>query len=290
MQHRAPFSINGVLTRVIGRQSTLPIREPVDQQPPALGQVYLAPPDHHLLLQPEKMRVIRGPKENFVRPAIDVLFRSAAVAYGPRVIAVVLSGNLDDGSAGSQAVKRCGGIAVVQDPKDAMFPDMPANAMTQGPADHVVRLAEMSKVLEELVRQPAPAAAQPPEDLRKEVEMSMGSYELLDGDEKPLWSPYVCPECGGALADVPNADPPRYRCHVGHSFTEQSLIADQSESTERVLWAAIRALEERAKLLRSMAAHSRQRGAEISAADYSRESEQSRAHAEHIRGWFTTSE
>lgn len=287
VQHRMAHGNHGDLAKILGRKSPLPVREVADNESIEIGHVYIAPSDRHLLVEEGHTLLVWGPKENFVRPAIDVLFRSAAVSYGSRVIGVVLTGDMDDGSEGLRAIKRCGGIAVVQDPADALFSAMPANAKERGPADHVVGISDMATLLAELVKQPAPPIPSIPGDLRAEVRMIRNPYDILETMEQPRWTPYTCPECGGVLRQMPDADPPRFRCHVGHAFTEQSLLTDQSAATERALWAAIRALEERAALLRKMASYSREQSRDKSAAEYESQSAESAAYAEHIRQWFS---
>jgi two-component system chemotaxis response regulator CheB len=126
--HISPYS-SGVLPKVISRAGSLPAAHPTDREPIKPGQVYVAPPDHHLLIEDSVVRVTQGPKENRFRPAVDPLFRSAAYAYGPRVIGVILTGSLDDGTAGLWAVKERGGLAVVQDPDEALFDSMPLSAL-----------------------------------------------------------------------------------------------------------------------------------------------------------------
>lgn len=283
--HRSPHGAEGLLARILSHVSNMVVRDAIDEEPLALSRIYLAPPDRHLVLEDSVVRITRGPKENFVRPCVDVLFRSAAVAYGTRVIGVVLTGDLDDGTDGLHAIKRCGGLAVVQDPADALFSEMPMNACSRVRIDHKATLAELPALLCKLVNQPAPPAQPIPGDLRAEVRMMSDPYDTLK-KEKPVWTPYVCPECGGAMHEVPQSDPPRYRCHVGHAFSEKTLLADQSETTERTLWAAIRALEERADLLNRMSTHSHQRGRDITATEYGQQAKESQAYAENIRQWF----
>src|SRR4051812_33241997 len=151
----------GYLPRILEKAGPLPVCSPKDGDGIANGRIYVAPPDHHMLVEPGRLRVVRGPKENRHRPAVDPLFRSAAWAYGPRVIGVVLSGTLDDGAAGLWAIKSCGGVAVVQDPEDALFGEMPASALACVDADHVAPLEEIPLLLAELVRSPATGAHDP---------------------------------------------------------------------------------------------------------------------------------
>jgi two-component system chemotaxis response regulator CheB len=192
-----------------------------DGQLLAPGTLHVAPPDHHLLIEGDTVRLTHGPKENHARPAIDPLFRSAAVGFGPRVIGVVLTGQMDDGTAGLKAVKDCGGIAIVQDPASAVEPEMPRSALANVAVDHCVPLEEIAGLLTRLVGEPArPPRAQVPEQLQREV-----------AESKPL----------------------RYRCHTGHAFTSVSLARAQKDAAEEALWNGIRALREREILLRRLA-------------------------------------
>lgn len=225
------------------------------------GRIYVPPPDHHLLLEPGRIRLTRGPKENRFRPAIDPLFRSAAQVYGPRVVGVIVSGGLDDGSSGLWAVKRLGGIAVVQDPREALAPSMPLSAIRHVPVDHVVGADEIAPILVRLAATPAdvPEEVTVPEPVRIEVDIARehnpkeaGMMRLGEA------SNFACPECHGVLMEMKEAIPPRYRCHTGHAYTLESLLAEMDEAIEGSLWNAIRALEERVMLIRHAAVHLQQ--------------------------------
>ena len=230
------------------------------------GTLYVAPPDYHMLVEGETIRLSRGPKEHHTRPAIDPLFRSAALAAGPAAIGVVLTGRLDDGTAGLQAIKACGGVAIVQDPADAEFPGMPASVLQAVGVDHCVPLAELASTLVGLVKQPMAAEAPPPparERLEVEMEVFRGegrAMERLNEIGKP--SMFACPDCDGVLWEMDDSTPPRYRCHTGHAFSLRSLEETQNGKTEDALWGAIRSLEQREGLLRALARYSRSSGAE----------------------------
>ena len=218
------------------------------------GHIAVAPPDHHLLLNDGCLRLTRGPKENFARPAIDPLFRSAALSYGPRVIGVILTGNLDDGTAGLQAIKVCGGLAVVQDPNSAFAPSMPQSALMYVDVDHCVSLESLGKTLRTLVTQRSPERQAAPDQLRHEQAPHTGTVNAME-DLKAVGTPsaLVCPECGGGLWEINQASPPRYRCHTGHGYSLRSLENAMNETTENVLWSAVRALQERAVVTRRVA-------------------------------------
>ncbi|SDH42668.1 chemotaxis protein CheB [Variovorax sp. OV700] len=221
---------------------------------PTPGTIYIAPPDHHMLLEGGLVRLTRGPKEHHARPAIDPLFRSAALDCGPRAVGVVLTGMLDDGSAGLRAIKDCGGIAVVQDPAEAHEPGMPQSAMAAVQVDHVVALREMGRLLFELAqpRTELPAT-EPPATLRREYAVALGdrAVENLKAIGKP--SMFSCPDCGGVLFELNDKRLVRYRCHTGHAFSMRSLAATQELVTDAALWTGLRTLQEKESILRRLA-------------------------------------
>ncbi|MGM9486378.1 chemotaxis protein CheB [Ideonella sp. YS5] len=219
------------------------------------GTLYTAPPDHHLLLEVGRMRVVRGPRENRHRPAVDPLFRSAAWAYGPRVVGVVLSGHLDDGTAGLWAVKNGGGITVVQDPGEAEHPEMPANALMHNRVDHRLPLADIADLLARLARQPVErdAPAEPVPGLGEEVGFAAFQGHMGDVARLGARSPFTCPSCRGALWELEEGGHLRYRCHTGHAFSQGSLLVDQTLAIEEGLYSALRAVEEKAAALRRLA-------------------------------------
>lgn len=241
----------GLMAELLERAGPLAAMEAEDGGDIERGRIYVARPDHHLVLHDSHVRLVRGPKENRSRPAIDPLFRSAALEYGSRVIGVVLTGSLDDGAAGLAAIKSGGGLAVVQDPSDALFPSMPRSAIRAVQPDHVVPVSEIASVLARAVSSPAGSAPPPGETLR--VEVAMGAGEPEDIDTLGPQSPYSCPECGGVLNEVEDASVMRFRCRVGHAYTAESLASDQEETIEDSLWAALRALEESAELKAKLA-------------------------------------
>lgn len=197
------------------------------------GHIYVAPPDNHMTLHDDAIRVVRGPKENGHRPAVDPLFRSAARVYGARVIGVVLSGSLDCGSAGLMAIKAAGGTAVVQHPNDALAADMPINALRHVNVDHVVPLADLAPLLAHLVATP--------------VEGPQGTGENpYNLPAKP--ATVVCPECQGAMVETEHNGLILFQCHVGHRYSSAAMTAEQADSLESALWASVRALEESATL------------------------------------------
>jgi two-component system, chemotaxis family, protein-glutamate methylesterase/glutaminase len=227
----------------------------VDGEPLRHGHIHVAPPDHHVLIEGRTLRLQKGPREHHTRPAIDPLFRSAALSLGARSVGVVLTGRLDDGTAGLQAIKACGGVAIVQDPNDALEPSMPSSAMRYVEVDHCVPLAGMAALIESIATQPVTAKKTPPAWLAHEHDITIlkgEPMEHLKAIAKP--STFVCPDCSGSLWQVDGARPARFRCHTGHGFSLRSLHQAHVDKTEDALWSAIRALEEQHMLLDGMAA------------------------------------
>jgi two-component system chemotaxis response regulator CheB len=244
------------LPRLISARGVLPAAHAVDGETIVAGRVYVAPPDAHLLLDGDVLRLYQGPKENHSRPAIDPLFRSAALSRGKDVIGVVLTGMLDDGTAGLQAIKQGGGVAIVQHPQDAVAPSMPQSALRYVSVDHCVTIDAISGLLMQLVDRPAA------NDSVMEDEAGMKEEHLLSlGIGDPMArlrliaepSPFVCPECKGSLWALDDSLPTRFRCHTGHGYTVGSLEHDQSRVTDETMWAALRALQEKSALLRKVA-------------------------------------
>ncbi len=251
------------LYNVLHRQShQMQVEAAENDLPIEYGRIYVSVPDYHLVLEPDRMRLVRGPMENRHRPSIDALFRSAAKAFGPRVIGVVLSGYLDDGSAGLYSINRAGGLAIVQDPKDALVPSMPESAIATTPVDHICPATEIPDLLSRLVQQ----SLEPQTISAAAHESGNGKDELVDPKGTP--SAYTCPECHGTLSEVQEGKLLRYACRIGHAFTIESMLQDQSDATERAVWAALRALEERADLSRRMEQRSRASGLQIVANRY----------------------
>jgi two-component system chemotaxis response regulator CheB len=252
-----PSLLPGILTRCGGP----PAVHPHDGQAFQYGTIYVAPPDVHLLVKPGYVTLVHGPRENGHRPAIDPLFRTAARVYGPRVVGVVLSGSLDDGTAGLLAIKRRGGIGLAQDPGEAIYEGMPHNAIDNGVVDQVLPVAGLAAALVELAHRPVVGGGEPvPEDIDIEADSAELEMDALERYRRNgIVSSYTCPECHGALWEVQDGELVRFRCRVGHAFSVDTLLAEQSTALEEALWTAFRALEERAALARQVAARLRQR-------------------------------
>lgn len=269
------------------------------------GRIHVAPPDHHLLIEPGRLCLSRGPRENRTRPAVDPLFRSAALAYGPRVAGVVLSGALGDGTAGLVEIKRCGGVSVVQDPADAEFRGMPLSALRYTEVDYCATAAEMAGLLTRFARgQPPPAGARhlPPGTPRRAMPLASGQEEKMTGgyDLKPPVA-LTCPLCGGAVRETAEDQLPYFTCHIayftchiGHRFAATDMDEAQFREMESALEMALRVLNERSALCRRMADAARGRRAAHSAArwdDAAREAEERAEMLRHFieRGWLRPS-
>jgi two-component system chemotaxis response regulator CheB len=257
-----------ILPELLAARGALPVSHPADGEAIAGGHIYVAPPDHHMLVEEGRVRLNRGPKEHHTRPAIDPLFLSAALSHGPAVVGVVLTGRLDDGTAGLQAIKSCGGMAVVQEPSDALEPGMPSSAMKYVEVDHCLPLAQIGGLLSSLASAPVlsrdpPVDGTHPERLAHELRLmtAEGDFmEQLQAIAQP--SALVCPDCKGGLWQLDGAAPVRYRCHTGHAFTLKTLQQALTETMDEALWGAVRALQEQTVLLGMMALVHRREGAE----------------------------
>ncbi len=271
----------GTLPDILAREGFLPAKNARNGDLFQPGHIYVAPPDHHLLLRDHKTFLSRGPKENRTRPAIDPLFRSAAATWTTRVVGVLLSGYLDDGVAGLAAIKRCGGLAVVQDPNDTLYPDMPRNALKALAVDHCLPLAQIGELLRTLAAQTAPPPVPVPDDLLLELRFSEELMSEVETRKIGNPSTLACPDCGGPLWQVQNDVVTRFRCSVGHAFSAGTLLESQGEAVEKALWVALRTLEERARMLRKMSENARGRG--FTSSHYEGGAKESLAHAEQIR-------
>jgi len=277
------------LAEILSRAGKLLATLATDQQEIERGKIYIAPPDRHLLVENRHLTLVHGPKENRSRPAIDPLFRSAAVHYGARVMGVLLSGTLDDGTAGIYAIKSSGGIAIVQKPSEALYPGMPQSAIDNNQVDHVVPAREIAPLLRRLTREEVseggPVTVE--DDLQTEVDIvgqQMDSDQMIESvDRLGRLSMFTCPECQGTLWELKEGDLTRYRCHVGHAFSIESLDAEQAEKLEGALWSALRALEERVALARKLARKARDRNSEFTARGFDVRAEEANQHAENIR-------
>jgi two-component system chemotaxis response regulator CheB len=254
--HMSP-DLPSYLPQILSAAGPLPAGEAYDGEEIHTGRIYVAPRDHHLLVEHGRTTVAHGPKENRSRPSIDALFRSAAYSYGSRVIGVQLTGMLDDGVAGLWAINRAGGATVVQSPGDAEYPAMPQNAVAEVEVDYVVPLPQIALLLQRLVSQAGAEEPQMQRSERDRLELEVqiagdkhGANERLFKLGRP--TRYACPECHGALADIGEGGIPRYRCHTGHAFTADSLLHAYEQQSESMVFEAIRAFNEHGLLLEEL--------------------------------------
>ncbi len=242
-----PTGARSALPEILDRVCALPVGQAVDGALLEPGTVRVAVPDRHLMVVDDHVLLSRGPRENGHRPAVDVLFRSAARSTGRRVVAVVLSGALDDGAAGMIAVRARGGIGIAQDPADAMYPSMPRHAAEAGGVEHVVPVEKMAALLSTLLSEDITGVQEPPPSELMDTETAMANLEpdALDGDDRPgVPSGYGCPSCHGALFSITEGGLERFRCRVGHAWSPDALVAEQSQALEGALWMALRGLDE----------------------------------------------
>jgi two-component system, chemotaxis family, protein-glutamate methylesterase/glutaminase len=282
VQHLHPSNTVAVAD-IFARTCALPVRMAEQGSMVRHGEVIIAPPGVHTVLADDHVLLVQGAKENRARPSINRLFRSAAATHAGRTIGVLLTGMLDDGVAGLGAIKRAGGLAVVQAPDDAEYPELPTNALDQVDVDHVLPVASMGAALSTLIRDPAPPGSAP-RDLLMEAELDRGRRPTPD-DVRPLGpqTPLSCPACAGPMWEVGDAQSRTYRCYLGHTESARSLLTSQSTALEESLWAAVRALQERAATLSTLARDARRRGRDLSADEFEASAAESRAQAERAR-------
>ncbi len=278
--HVAPDGYSA-LPSILSRSGRLPASHPADGEVIRPGRIYVAPPDRHLAICNGNVRLSRNASENGHRPAVDVLFRTAARWYGSRVAGVVLTGNLDDGTVGLAAIKKCGGVAIVQDPKDADYPGMPASAIHNVEVDHVVPVAKVGGLLDRLLYEPRPAGRAVCDEVEEEPDAMGISNDPQSTGSEP--SNLTCPECGGTLFEKRGERPLHFRCRTGHAYSPESLLSKQFHTLDGSLWAALRALEENASLSRRLEQRSREHGNLYSSARYEKRAREAEKHAEALR-------
>jgi two-component system chemotaxis response regulator CheB len=267
--HLSPGA-RSILPAILSKAGKLPATMPADGDRIERGRIYVAPNDHHMLLENGYIRVARGPKENRFRPAIDPLFRSAAYVYGTRVIGVVLTGGLDDGTAGLWTIKVRGGTTVVQDPAEALIRSMPLSALDNVAVDYRAPVAEIGELLPRLVREPAPAplevSAEEDEKTQREIRIAKEREALEENMQRfGELSSFTCPECHGVLSMLREGKIMRFRCHTGHAFSVGSLLTSSTEETQARLWDAVRAVDETVFLLNKLGEEFARSGDTVSA-------------------------
>lgn len=278
-----PTHSAGYLADVLGAAGPLPVSRAIDGQPLERGRVYTAVPDRHLLLVDGIMRLGDGPRENMTRPAIDPLFRSAALAYGSRTVGVVLSGLLNDGASGLSAIKSCAGTTVVQHPLDAEADEMPLAALQATDVDNVAPAGQLGSLLAGLVSSDADAPIAPPPHLLLEVEIAagarLGASALMEIADPSALS---CPDCNGVLSEVRNEQPLRFRCQIGHAYTAE-VLATRSHEVGNAMRIALRIMEERVTLVTRMAQDARDAGRSAVAELYEARAEEFTRYANVLR-------
>jgi two-component system chemotaxis response regulator CheB len=271
------------LDEILAAETALEVRFARDEEAIRPGTLLIAPPDRHLILERSRISLRRGPRENLWRPSIDVLFRSAAVAFASRVIGIILSGALDDGASGLRAVARCGGLCVVQTPADAPYPEMPECALRAVPDARVMSATELAAALPALVAEAAPPSAPIPDQIQLEARVAAGdegATREIEARGEP--TSLTCPECGGPLKRQPGTFL-RFRCRLGHAFSSSTLEEASREALESSLWAAIRLLEQRANIDLTRSSQERDRGRIGAAGVYQERASETTGHAEVLR-------
>ena len=284
-----PADSPSLLAQILERQGNVPAKTAEDGEKLRNGTIYVAPPDFHLLVHKKGIvRLARGPRENRHRPAVDPLFRSAALAYGSGAIGVILTGSLDDGTAGLLAIKNCGGYTIVQDPKDAVYPGMPQSAIENVDIDRCAPLAaivhEIVNAVDRRIREVPKLRHAEMESMEMEKKIAdMDAATLQDDDRPGQPSAFSCPDCGGVLWEIQDGEYVRFRCRVGHAFSPETMLGAQSEVLEEALWSAMKTLEESARLSRRLADNERARGHDWIVKRFEEREKDARDRAEVIR-------
>ena len=284
--HTLPIG-DSALPAILGRNSHLQAKIATDGEPIVCDRVYVAARDQHLEVEPGVVRLKSGPKESGNRPAIDPLFRSAAHAYGERVIGVILSGTLDDGSVGLRVIRRHGGSAIVQDPKEALFPMMPKNAIAVAQPQHVAPVAEIARLIASHAGKPIKGG-----ETTKAMNAAVnpnGGQDVVGADDIPgTPTGIACPDCHGVLWAADDEESPDFRCRVGHAYSTQALMDVHADSVEAALWAGIRSLQEHASLTRHLARKAERRGDRLTAARFRERGQTAGEHAARIEAMLLT--
>ncbi|MDF2431510.1 MAG: two-component system, chemotaxis family, protein-glutamate methylesterase/glutaminase [Mucilaginibacter sp.] len=282
--HLSKNSNGNVIIQHIQQRTSLTCRVPEDREPILSGHLYLAPPDHHMMVKQGSIRIHTGPKENRWRPSIDVLFRSAAVAYDSHVIGIVLTGLMDDGTSGMSAIKRSGGICIVQEPSEALYPDMPTSVLNIVEVDYQVPIADMGYIIADNLSKPAKEFLPIPREVKIEAEITESMVSSIDRlKEIGKKSDFSCPDCGGILWKLNHDGTHRYRCYTGHAYTESVLNETQSKGLEESLWVSIRMLEERRNLLKLMSQHENEAGHAAQSIETQKRAEEAVVHIERLK-------
>jgi two-component system chemotaxis response regulator CheB len=273
--HLSRQAIGDMLVSRLQKHTEFTCRIPDHNETIKSRHVYLAKPDHHLILKMNKILLGKGPMENRYRPSIDTLFRSAAVEFGSHVIGIILTGMLEDGASGMLAIKKSGGTCIIQEPNEAQYPDMPRAVLSNLKPDYAIPISQMGRAILETIKRGKKKQPKIPLEIIKEAEIAERVHLGIDGvEDLGERSPFSCPDCGGAIWEIKNNDESRYRCHVGHAYTEQGLLSNMGTSAEAALWTALRIIEERRNLLKKIADKEKQNGLRKLAGHYSKQIEE----------------
>ena len=283
--HSPNFAYGDVVMQRLQRNTVFTCKMAEHEETIKPKHLYLAVPDNHLLLKKGKMILGRGPVENRWRPSIDALFRSAAVAYNGRVIGVILTGLLEDGTTGMEIIKQCGGTCIVQDPQEAEYPDMPQSVLRNVEVDYCTTLQRIAIILQEKTKNGAfekhdiPLHIQKEAEIAERVAIGIALTEELGGDR----TAYSCPDCGGAIWEIKDGNVTRYRCYTGHMYTADEFLESKRRELENTFWVALRILEERRNLLMKMSEEEQGKGWVRSAENKTQRAKELKVHIGRIK-------
>jgi two-component system chemotaxis response regulator CheB len=281
--HMSKQSQANIVVQQMQKLTTYQCKVAEDNEHIKAGHIYLAPADYHMFIKPGIIRLLRGPHENRWRPSIDVLFRSAAAAYDSYVTGVVLSGLLDDGTSGMSAIKRSGGVCIVQDPSEAEYEDMPVSVLSNVQVDHMVFVEDMGYIIADMLSKPH-AKLHIPEDVKLEAEITERMVsDITEMEKLGTHSNFTCPDCGGNLWEMQEQKLLRYRCHTGHVYTALALEEKQGEQMEESIWISIRMMEERRNLLLTMLWRDEDKAPVGRVNDYQRRADELGVHVERLK-------
>jgi two-component system, chemotaxis family, protein-glutamate methylesterase/glutaminase len=281
--HLSRKGIGDYLFHRFQKYTSLKVRVAQDGDKIEKSVIYIAPPDNHMLITEGRVSIGRGAPENGWRPSINNLFRSAAGTYNSKVIGIVLTGMLDDGTSGMSAITRSGGTAIVQDPNEAEYPDMPLSVLNNMEVEFCISLSKMGSTLAEIISGPVPQPVQPPHDVLKEVELDLRVAARIDEFKELEKIDINCPDCGGGLYITHKERPTHYRCHVGHSFTDRELIIRLSEVMESTFWTSLRMMEEKRTLLQKLEQKDIERGFQVGAKLYAQRAKDLEVHIDNLK-------